>query len=55
MFTTYKLWYIFIDLKHWVMSGPWKHMIRLDNARALVNQPYRLRRLVRKRSNLHRL
>ena len=55
MFTAYKLWYILIDLKHWVMSCSWKHMIRLDNVRALVNQSYRLRRLVPKRSNLHRL
>jgi hypothetical protein len=56
MFTAYKLWFIFIDLRHWVMSYySWKHMIRPDNVSALVNQSYRLGRPVPERVNLHRL
>jgi hypothetical protein len=55
MFTAYKLWYVFLDLKHWVMSCPWKHMIRLDNVSTLVNQSYCLGRPVPERPNLHRL
>lgn len=56
MFTAYKLWFIFIDLRHWVTSCcPRKFMIRPDNVSALVNQSYRLGRPVPERLNLHHL
>ena len=55
MFTTYKLWYIFMYLKHWVMSCPWNYMVRLDNVSVLVNESYCLGGPVLERSDLHRL
>ena len=56
MFTAYKLWFIFIDLRHWVMSCyPWKHMIRPDNVSAPVNQSYGLGGPVHEWFNLLRL
>ncbi len=55
MFTSYKLWYIFIYLKHWVKGHTSKRMVRLDNVGAPVNQPHRLGGPIPERFNLHRL
>ena len=55
MFTAYKLWYIFIYQKHWVMSRHSKRIVHLDNVGELVNQSHRLGGPVPERLNLHRL